>query len=92
MFALRSDFEGKPDASNEKFLEACVFHQNGISTEATQGVGGGAFSVKSVADDCSREQQAGAVISLNIDGKGVVNDAIHRPFFLYRLLLGLLPF
>ncbi len=33
-----------------------------------------------------------AQMEVNIDGKGVVNDAIHRPFFLYRILLGLLPF
>jgi flagellar L-ring protein precursor FlgH len=27
-----------------------------------------------------------------VNGKGVVGDAIKRPFFLYRILLGLLPF
>ncbi len=27
-----------------------------------------------------------------VNGKGVVNDAIKRPFILYRILLGLLPF
>ena len=31
-------------------------------------------------------------LELKINGKGVVNDAIHRPNFIYRLLLGLLPF
>jgi flagellar L-ring protein precursor FlgH len=31
-------------------------------------------------------------LEVRVDGKGVVNDAIKRPFFLYRLLLGLLPF
>jgi flagellar L-ring protein precursor FlgH len=31
-------------------------------------------------------------LEVAVDGKGVVNDAIHRPNFLYRLLLGLLPF
>ena len=31
-------------------------------------------------------------MELQIDGKGVVNDSIHRPNFLYRLLLGVLPF
>jgi flagellar L-ring protein precursor FlgH len=38
--------------------------------------------------------QSGSVgqMELRINGKGVVNDAIHRPNFLYRLLLGLLPF
>jgi len=33
-----------------------------------------------------------AQLEIRIDGKGVVNDAIHRPNFVYRLLLGLLPF
>jgi flagellar L-ring protein FlgH len=38
--------------------------------------------------------QSGSVaqLELKINGKGVVNDAIRRPNFLYRLLLGLLPF
>jgi flagellar L-ring protein precursor FlgH len=31
-------------------------------------------------------------LEVHVDGKGVVNDAIRRPFILYRLLLGLLPF
>jgi flagellar L-ring protein precursor FlgH len=33
-----------------------------------------------------------AQMELQIEGRGVVNDAIHRPNFLYRLLLGILPF
>lgn len=33
-----------------------------------------------------------AQMEIKIDGKGVVNDAIKRPFILWRLLLGLLPF
>jgi flagellar L-ring protein precursor FlgH len=31
-------------------------------------------------------------LEVHVNGKGVVGDAIRRPFFLYRLLLGLLPF
>lgn len=31
-------------------------------------------------------------LTLEVNGKGVVNDAIKRPFVLYRILLGLLPF
>jgi flagellar L-ring protein precursor FlgH len=31
-------------------------------------------------------------VEIRLSGKGVVNDAIRRPFFLYRLLMGLLPF
>lgn len=33
-----------------------------------------------------------AQMELEVNGKGVVNDSIRRPNFLYRLLLGLLPF
>ncbi len=33
-----------------------------------------------------------AMLEVRVEGKGVVNDAVKRPFFLYRLLLGLLPF
>lgn len=31
-------------------------------------------------------------LEVRVNGKGVVGDAIRRPFILYRLLLGLLPF
>ena len=31
-------------------------------------------------------------LEVHVNGKGVVGDAIKRPFILYRLLLGLLPF
>jgi flagellar L-ring protein precursor FlgH len=31
-------------------------------------------------------------LMLQVNGKGVVDDAIKRPFVLYRILLGLLPF
>jgi flagellar L-ring protein FlgH len=31
-------------------------------------------------------------LEVRINGKGVVGDAVRRPFFLYRLLIGLLPF
>jgi flagellar L-ring protein precursor FlgH len=33
-----------------------------------------------------------AQMEIRISGKGVVEDAIRRPFFLYRILLGILPF
>jgi flagellar L-ring protein precursor FlgH len=33
-----------------------------------------------------------AQLEVRLNGKGVVGDAVRRPFFLYRLLLGLLPF
>lgn len=31
-------------------------------------------------------------LEIKVNGKGVVGDAIRRPFILYRILLGLLPF
>jgi flagellar L-ring protein precursor FlgH len=31
-------------------------------------------------------------LEIHVNGKGVVGDAIKRPFILYRILLGLLPF
>jgi flagellar L-ring protein precursor FlgH len=33
-----------------------------------------------------------AQLEVRVNGKGVVGDAIRRPNFLYRILLGLLPF
>jgi len=33
-----------------------------------------------------------AQMELRVNGKGVVNDAVRRPFILYRILMGLLPF
>ena len=33
-----------------------------------------------------------AQMELLVNGKGVIGDSIHRPFILYRLLMGLLPF
>ncbi len=33
-----------------------------------------------------------AMLEIKVNGKGVIGDAIRRPMFLYRLLLGILPF
>ena len=33
-----------------------------------------------------------AMLDIKVNGKGVVGDSIRRPFILYRLLMGLLPF
>jgi flagellar L-ring protein precursor FlgH len=52
----------------------------------------GVIRAADMAADNSIQSNRLAQMEVNIDGKGVVNDAIHRPFFLYRLLLGLLPF
>ena len=33
-----------------------------------------------------------ADLQVRVNGKGVVTDSVRRPFFLYRILMGLLPF
>lgn len=33
-----------------------------------------------------------AMLDIRVNGKGVVGDSVRRPFILYRLLMGLLPF
>jgi flagellar L-ring protein FlgH len=43
------------------------------------------------SDNTVRSDHLGQ-LELKVNGKGVVGDAIRRPFILYRLLLGLLPF
>ena len=45
-----------------------------------------------LASDNTVPSQRIAQLDVKLDGKGVVNDAIRRPNFLYRLLLGILPF
>lgn len=42
-------------------------------------------------DNLIRSDQI-AQLELKVNGKGVVGDAIRRPFILYRLIMGLLPF
>jgi flagellar L-ring protein precursor FlgH len=43
------------------------------------------------ADNVVRSDRLGQ-LEVHVNGKGVVGDAIKRPFILYRLLLGILPF
>jgi flagellar L-ring protein FlgH len=45
-----------------------------------------------LAADNTVPSQRIAQLEVRLNGKGVVNDAIRRPNFLYRLLLGALPF
>jgi flagellar L-ring protein precursor FlgH len=45
-----------------------------------------------LATDNSIQSNQIAQMEIKVDGKGVVNDAIHRPFILWRLIMGLLPF
>jgi flagellar L-ring protein precursor FlgH len=45
-----------------------------------------------IGRDNSIDSNRVADLEVRINGRGVVNDAIHRPNMLYRVLLGLLPF
>jgi flagellar L-ring protein precursor FlgH len=45
-----------------------------------------------LASDNSVPSNRLAQMEVRLNGKGVVGDAIRRPFILYRILLGLLPF
>jgi hypothetical protein len=31
-------------------------------------------------------------MEIKVNGKGLIADSIRRPFFLYRILMGILPF
>ena len=50
--------------------------------------------VRSADIDATNSVQSNRLgqLEVHVNGKGVVGDAIRRPFILYRLLLGLLPF
>jgi len=45
-----------------------------------------------LASDNSIQSDRLAQMEVSVNGKGVVGDVVRRPSFLYRLLLGLLPF
>ena len=45
-----------------------------------------------IAPDDTVSANSLAEVEVKVDGKGVVNDVARRPNFIYRLLLGLLPF
>jgi flagellar L-ring protein precursor FlgH len=81
---------------------AAVLPNGAMLVEATKDVGinseNQVITVRGVvrsadigADNTVRSDRLGQ-LEVKVNGKGVVGDAITRPFFLYRLLLGLLPF
>jgi flagellar L-ring protein precursor FlgH len=81
---------------------AAVLPNGGMLIEASKDVGinseNQVITVRGVvrpadiaADNTVRSDRLGQ-LEVKVNGKGVVGDAIKRPFFLYRLLLGLLPF
>ncbi len=52
----------------------------------------GVIRTADLATDNSVPSNRLAEVEIKLNGKGVVGDAIRRPFILYRLLMGLLPF
>ena len=52
----------------------------------------GVVRVADLSPDNSIASNRLADLEVHVDGKGVVNDSIRRPNFLYRILMGLLPF
>jgi len=52
----------------------------------------GVIRTADLAPDNSVPSNRLAQMEIRLNGKGVVGDAIRRPFILYRLLMGLLPF
>jgi flagellar L-ring protein precursor FlgH len=63
-----------------------------INSEHQTVVVRGVLRPADLASDNSVRSDRLAQMEIRLNGKGVVGDAIRRPFFLYRLLLGLLPF
>lgn len=52
----------------------------------------GVIRPEDLAADNSVRSNRLAQMEIKLNGKGVVGDSIRRPFILYRLLLGILPF
>ena len=63
-----------------------------INSERQQITVRGVARLADIASDNSIQSDRLAQLEVKVDGKGVVGDAIRRPNFLYRLLLGILPF
>jgi flagellar L-ring protein precursor FlgH len=70
----------------EASKDVCINSENQVIT-----VRGVVRPADIAADNTVRSDRLGQ-LEVKVNGKGVVGDAIKRPFFLYRLLLGLLPF
>jgi flagellar L-ring protein precursor FlgH len=66
--------------------------QIGINSEQQTITLRGIVRPTDLAADNSVLSERLAMLDVRVNGKGVVGDAIRRPNFLYRLLLGLLPF
>ena len=64
----------------------------GINSERQQIVLRGIIRPEDLAPDNSIASDRVAELELFVNGKGIVADSIKRPFILYRILLGLLPF
>lgn len=63
-----------------------------VNSERQMVVVRGVIRPADIAADNSVRSNRLAQMEIRLNGKGVVGDSIRRPFFLYRLLMGLLPF
>jgi len=66
--------------------------ENLVNSERQTVVVRGVVRPTDLGSDNSVQSNRLAQLEVRINGKGVIGDAVRRPFFLYRLLLGLLPF
>ncbi|HWC01025.1 MAG TPA: flagellar basal body L-ring protein FlgH [Bryobacteraceae bacterium] len=64
----------------------------GINSERQEIVLRGIIRPQDLAPDNSIASDRVAQMELFVNGRGIVTDSIKRPFILYRILLGLLPF
>jgi flagellar L-ring protein FlgH len=64
----------------------------GVNSERQTVTVRGVIRPSDLSTDNSIRSDQIAQLELQVNGKGVVGDAVRRPFILYRLLLGLLPF
>lgn len=63
-----------------------------VSSEHQQVVVRGIIRTVDLGPDNTITSNQLAQLEVRVNGKGVINDAVHRPNFLYRLFLDVLPF
>lgn len=63
-----------------------------VNSEKQRVIVRGVVRPTDIARDNTVSSQRIAQMEVQLNGKGVVGDAIRRPFILYRLLMGILPF
>jgi flagellar L-ring protein FlgH len=64
----------------------------GVNGEKQTVIVRGVIRPTDLGTDNSIQSDRIAQLELQVNGKGVIGDAVRRPFILYRILMGLLPF